>query len=225
VPPYLPILSLGAAAIDSGIGLALRSGLQMEERAMKQLFLISTVLLMSISPPALAQHEHAPDSARAVPTAGQKAFEALKGLAGSWEGTLTPVPPVKDFAGARVKVVIRVTSRGNALMHEMTIAGLPDDPITMLYLDGERLMMTHYCDAGNRPRMVGKLSPDGKSVAFEVLDISGSTQRGHMADAVFAVVDVDHHTEEWVSVMPGGKRMTGHYDLRRTKEASGPFGQ
>jgi hypothetical protein len=129
-----------------------------------------------------------------------------------------------DFSGARVKVVIRVTSRGNALMHEMTIAGLPDDPITMLYLDGERLMLTHYCDAGNRPRMVGKMSPDGKTVAFEVLDISGSTQRGHMADAVFTIVNANHHTEEWTSIMPGGKRMIGHYDLQRTKEASGPFG-
>ena len=192
---------------------------------MKSLCLISTVLLTLFSAAALAQHDHASQTAPAAPSEAQKSFEALKGLAGTWEGTLTPVPPVKNFGGARVKVVIRVTSKGNALMHEMTIAGLPDDPITMLYLDGDRLMLTHYCDMGNRPRMAGKLSPDGKTVAFEVLDISGSTQRGHMADAVFTVVDADHHTEEWASVMPGGKRMLGRYDLKRTKEASGAFGE
>jgi hypothetical protein len=184
-----------------------------------------TVVLMSVCSVALGQHDHAPKPIAAGASEAQKSFETLKTLAGSWEGTLTPVPAVKDFAGAAVKVMIRVTSKGNALMHEMTIAGLPDDPITMLYLDGERLMMTHYCDTGNRPRMVGKASLDGKTVAFEVLDISGSTQRGHMADAVFTIVDPNHHIEEWKSIYPGGKVMTGRFDLKRTKEASGPFGQ
>jgi hypothetical protein len=106
----------------------------------------------------------------------------------------------------------------------MTITGIPDDPITMLYLDGERLMLTHYCDMGNRPRMAGKISPDAKTVAFEVLDVSGNTKRGHMADTVFTIVDADHHIEEWTSNFPGGK-LTGRFDLQRTKEASGPFGQ
>lgn len=192
---------------------------------MKSLRFALTVILMSFSVAALAQHEHVSTPAAAAPSEAQKSFEALKTLAGSWEGTLMPVPAVKDFSGARVKVVIRVTSRGNALMHEMTIAGLPDDPITMLYLEGERLMLTHYCDMGNRPRMVGKPSPDGKTVAFEVLDISGGTQRGHMADAVFTIVDANHHIEEWKSIYPNGKTMAGRFDLQRTKEASGPFGE
>ena len=192
---------------------------------MKSLRFALALVLMSFPAAAPAQHEHAPAPIPAEPSEGQKSFAALKALAGSWEGTLTPVPPVKDFAGAPVKVMIRVTSRGNALMHEMTIAGIPDDPITMLYLDDERLMMTHYCDSGNRPRMVGKAASDGKTIAFQVLDISGSTQRGHMADAVFTIIDAHHHVEEWKSFYPGGKVATGHFDLQRTKEASGPFGQ
>ena len=191
---------------------------------MKSLHFALTVILMSFSAAALAQHEHAPPPAPTAPSEAQKSFETLKTLAGTWEGTLTPIPPVKDFAGARVKVMIRVTSKGNALMHEMTIAGIPDDPITMLYLDGDRLMLTHYCDMGNRPRMVGKTLPDGKTVAFEVLDISGSKERGHMADTVFKLVGANQHIEEWTSIFPGGK-MTGRFDLQRTKEASGPFGQ
>jgi hypothetical protein len=184
-----------------------------------------TLILMSFSAAALAQHEHAPPPTPAAPSEGQKAFETLKALAGSWEGTLTTVPPIKELADKRVKVVIRVTSRGNALMHEMTITGIPDDPITMLYLDSDRLLLTHYCDAGNRPRMAGTSSPDGKTVAFEVLDVSGSKERGHMADTVFTIVDANHHLEEWKFNNPSGKRMIGRFDLQRTKEASGPFGQ
>ncbi len=191
---------------------------------MKSLRFALTVILMSFSTAALAQHEHASAPVPVAPSQAENSFEALKTLAGSWEGTLTTLPPIKDVSGKRVKVTIRVTSRGNALMHEMTIAGLPDDPITMLYLDGERLMLTHYCDAGNRPRMAARTSPEEKTVAFEVLDISGSTERGHMADTVFTIVDADRHIEEWTFNYPGGK-MTGHFDLQRTKGASGPFGQ
>lgn len=192
---------------------------------MKFLRFVLTVFLMSSSAAALAQHEHAPVPTPAAPSEAQGAYEALKTLAGSWEGTLTPIPPVKDFSGARVKVVIRVTSKGNALMHEMTIAGLPDDPITMIYLDGDRLMLTHYCDVGNRPRMVAKTGPDGKTVTFEVLDISGSAQPRHMGDAVFTILDANRHLEQWTSYYSDGRRMTGRFELQRTKEASGPFGQ
>jgi len=88
---------------------------------------------------------------------------------------------------------LRVTSGGAALMHEMVPEGRSDDPtrgdddpITMLYIDGDRLILTHYCDSGkNRPRMAGRLSPDGKAVEFDFLDVSGGTAYGHVHHAVF----------------------------------------
>lgn len=184
-----------------------------------------TMILMSFAVTAFAQHEHASAPSPAPPSEGRRSFEALKTIAGSWEGTLTTVPPIEELAGKRVRVVVRETSRGNALMHEMTLSGTPDDPITMLYVDNDRLTMTHYCDAGNRPRMAGRLAADGKTIAFEVLDVSGSTQYGHMADAVFTIVDANHHFEEWKFKGPDGKHMIGRFDLQRTKEPSGPFGQ
>src|ERR1700686_5855784 len=110
----------------------------------------------------------------------QKSFEQMKTLAGSWEGHVTTLPPKAEIEGKLMQVSLRTTSMGNALLHEMTGAGRPDDPITMLYVDGDRLLLTHYCDAGNRPRMAGKLSPDGKTVDFDFLHGPGSTQYGHM---------------------------------------------
>ncbi|HEV2379818.1 MAG TPA: hypothetical protein VG206_08480 [Terriglobia bacterium] len=147
----------------------------------------------------------------------QKSFDELKTLAGSWQGHVTTVPQQADIEGPLMQVSLRVTSMGNAIVHEMTGGGRPDDPITMLYLDGDRLLLTHYCDAGNRPRMAGALSPDGKTVDFALLDVTGSTQHRHMQHAVFTVIDANHHTEDWTFMMPGDKPVHAHFDLQRTK--------
>src|SRR6478672_13842306 len=145
-------------------------------------FMLSAVLML-LSSLAFAQSD------------AQKSFDQLKTLAGSLEGHVTTVPPAADIEGKLMQVTLRATSMGNAIMHEMTGAGRPDDPITMLYVDGDRLLLTHYCDAGNRPRMVGKELPDGKTVEFEFLDVAGGTQRGMMDHMVFTAIDANHHSE------------------------------
>jgi hypothetical protein len=147
----------------------------------------------------------------------KQSFDKLKTLAGSWQGHVTTIPPKAEMEGKAMQVTLRVTSMGNALMHEMTGAGRPDDPITMLYLDGDRLLLTHYCDAGNRPRMVGKLSPDGKTAEFDFLDVAGNLEYGHMQHAKFTFVDADHHSEEWTYLQPGDKPVRARLDLERTK--------
>jgi hypothetical protein len=141
----------------------------------------------------------------------------MKALEGSWVGQVTTVPARSEIDGKRMQVTLRVTSMGNALMHEMKGEGRADDPITMMYVDGDRLLLTHYCDAGNRPRMVGKLTPDGKSTEFDFLDVTGNLQYGHMQHAVFNFVDADHHSEEWTYLEPGDKPVRAHLELQRAK--------
>ena|SRR5579859_2524280 len=161
----------------------------------RRLSLFLVVLLISTA--ALAQ------------SAAQKSFDQLKGLAGSWQGSME---------GQTLQVSLRVTSKGNAILHEMKGAG-PDDPITMFHLDGERLLLTHYCDAGNQPRMVATISPDGKTIVFDFVDATNllSSQMGHMQRVTFTFIDPDHHTEKWEFAMAGGKQMGGLLDLKRTK--------
>lgn len=155
-------------------------------------------------------------------TDAQKSFDKLKGLAGTWKGTVTTDPKVPEFEADQMWISLRVTSRGNALVHEMKKPGTPDDPtkddpVTMLYLDNDRLMLTHYCDAGNRPRMVAKSSADGKTVDFDYLDVAGSTDYGHMHQARFTLVDANHHTEDWMFMMPGDKMVHAHFELQRAQ--------
>ena len=162
------------------------------------------MLVISISGMAFAQSE------------AQSSFEKLKVLAGTWEGVATTTPSTPEADGKVVQVSLRVTSMGNALMHEMKVEGRPDNPITMFYVDGDRLFLTHYCDAGNRPRMVGKMAPDAKTIAFDFLDISGSTQPGYMHNASFSTQNPDHHIEEW-TFMVEGKPVKAHLELERKK--------
>jgi hypothetical protein len=169
---------------------------------MKSLRFLLSVGVMSLSTLAFAQAD------------AQKSFDNLKALAGTWEGTVTTLPHVPEADGKHAEASLRVTSMGNALMHEMRMEGRPDDPITMLYMDGGHLTLTHYCDAGNRPRMVAKSSPDGKTVEFDFIDVAGSTEYGHMHHAVFTVVDADHHTEDW-TFMHGSEMVVAHFDLKR----------
>lgn len=146
----------------------------------------------------------------------KKSFEQLKTLAGSWDGPIQTNPPQPDIDGKSAHLTLRVTSMGNAIMHEMTSTARPDDPITMLYLDDGRLTLTHYCDAGNRPRMKGKMSADGKSVDFDFLDVAGDTHYGHMHHAKFTFMDADHHVEDW-TFMVGDKPVQAHFELHRSK--------
>jgi len=187
---------------------------------MKSLRLMSLVVLMSLCTVAFAQHDAQQSVAQSD---AQRAFDQLKTLAGTWQGKPTADPPVKDMGNVSMQITMRVTSRGNALVHEMQEAGTPldatkyDHPVTMLYVDSDRLNLIHYCDAGNRPHMVGKLSPDGKKVEFDFVDLSGGNGYGHMYHAVFTFIDANHHMEDWTYMMPGDHLMNGHFDLQRTQ--------
>lgn len=187
---------------------------------MKPLPVLLTLLSLSTLAYAQSDMHKPPASEKAAPSESQKAFDRLKTLDGSWVGRLTTFPPEPSVDGNFAQLSLRVTSMGNALVHEMSISGRPDHPVTMFYRDEDRMVLTHYCDAGNRPRMVGKLSPDGKTLEFEFLDLSGGNQRGHMHHAKFTFIDENHHTEDWTYMMPGDKPVRAHFEAQRTNSAS-----
>jgi hypothetical protein len=153
-----------------------------------------------------------------APSESEKSFTTLKSLAGEWEGPAS-VQEMPQMSGAKMHISLRVTSRGHLLVHELQEAGTPfdatkyDHPVTMVYLDGDQLTLIHYCDAGNRPRMTGKMSPDGKTVDFEFKDISGDPAV-HMHHSAFTLIDANHHIEDWTFMM-NDKLIHAHFDLTR----------
>jgi len=63
--------------------------------------------------------------------------------------------------------------------------------------------------------MAGTLSPDGKTLNFEFLGISGD-MKYHMHNAVITTVDANHHIEDW-TFMVGDKPVIAHFDLYRIR--------
>jgi hypothetical protein len=158
---------------------------------------------------AVAQTTSSPSKAAAQSDA-QKAFENMKTLAGSWQGTVM---------GISINVTIRVASSGTAILHEATgdKPGPPNHEITMFYVEGDRLLATHYCDGGNRARFEGKMSPDGKTNEFSFLDVTGSTQGGLVKRMVFTMIDANKHIIEFTFIMPNGKPVELRGEFQRTK--------
>src|SRR5216684_4214189 len=205
---------------------------------MKSLRFMLSVVLMSLSTVAFAQSAAQKsvvqsDAHKSVdkpaPSEAQKSFDTMKTFAGEWEGPVT-VPEMPEMSdGKPLHVSLRVTSRGNVVVHELQEANTPldatkyDHPVTMLYLDGDQLNLIHYCDAGNRPRMIGKQSPDGKTVEFAFVDITGRNQKQHMDHGLFTIIDADHHTEDWTFMM-GDMPIHAHGVLHRTNGGSAPSG-
>ena len=137
----------------------------------------------------------------------QKAFNTIKNMSGTW------VFQASD--GKSTDVNFKTVSAGSAVMSEIQVPN--EDMISMFHLDGpNKLLLTHYCTAGNQPRMVATLSQNGKVLTFNFVDATNleTSDAAHMTRVVFTLVDDNHHTEEWTFV-DHGKERKELFDLHR----------
>ena len=131
-------------------------------------------------------------------------FDRLKTLVGQWDATS---PEGKQ------RITFQLISEGTALMELM----VNESMVTVYHPDGESIMMTHYCAAGNQPRMRAQRS-GGDSLAFQFVDASNlkGSADGYMQRLVIKFQDKDHVTEEWTWTA-GGKETTSVFQLQRVK--------
>lgn len=136
---------------------------------------------------------------RAAEPAGiNPAWSRLKTLVGDWKGAYSG----SDAEGmGEVRISYKLVSNGTSLMETMQ-SGHDTDMITVYHPDGARIMATHYCAAGNQPRMVASgLSADGKTLAFAFLDAANVTDPDGelMRSLVVTFQDPDHFSQAWTS--------------------------
>jgi hypothetical protein len=130
---------------------------------------------------------------RAAAGNGAEAFDRMKTLVGHWEE--------QKANDSKSTLDIELTSGGTALIERfhMVENGKPVEMITLYYLDGDQIKLTHYCMAGNQPTMRGTYSPDTKTLTFDLISISNtkSPNDGHMHHAVYVFLDNDHFKTIW----------------------------
>lgn len=174
---------------------------------MKSWRFVFSIIMLAVSAVAYAQ-----TPAKPVTTSeAQKAFDLMKTLAGNWQGPVT-TDNAAWSTDKPMSLSIHVASHGNALVHELN-TGTPE--VTVFYVESDHLTLIHYCDYGNRPHMVARPSSDGKTIEFDLVDITGSNEIGHMSHGVFTLLDAGHHYEDWTFMLPGDKPVHAHIDFKR----------
>lgn len=126
---------------------------------------------------------------------GKAIFEKFKGLAGTW---------VADSdKGWKDETQFHVRGRGTAIEESTFMQEAERGMVTMYHLNGATMMLTHYCEAGNQPRM--KVSRvEGNKVFFELLDITNlKPGAGYMRQAVFEFLEKDRFSSQWTFYKDG----------------------
>jgi hypothetical protein len=122
------------------------------------------------------------------------AFAQLKSLAGDWES-----PADK---GGKSHLRYEVVSGGSAVVEHFVSdeMGASNAMVTVYYLDGDHLQLTHYCMARSQPHMQAEAfdSSTGE-LRFAFVNATGlsSPGAGHMHNATFRFIDADHFSTDW----------------------------
>lgn len=147
---------------------------------------------------------------RSASAAEGSAFDRLKTLVGEWEGTNSAGP---------VKVTYTLVAGGSALMERLQSANEPE-MITMYSADGDHIVVTHYCSAGNQPQMSSEaMTAKAEKYSFSLVRVTGMKTRdeGHMVGLVMTLVDKDHLTQEW-KYQDKGKTSADMFQFKRKPE-------
>jgi hypothetical protein len=137
------------------------------------------------------------------------AFSRLKGLVGDWN-----VESSHGKGHSRFELI----AGGSVLLEHSTEPG-GQQMLTAYHLDGNRLVLTHYCMAGNQPQMVAEKF-DGSSGELAFAFAGGSNMgpaTGHMHDAVFHLESSDRFDAKWDFVESGKVKFSEEIRYTRTK--------
>lgn len=136
------------------------------------------------------------------------AFSRLKSLAGEWQA---------DTSMGKVRVTYEVIAGGTAVVERERGENMPE-MMTVYHMDGKRLLLTHYCMAGNQPRMEARsYDPATGEIQFRFLDATNlaSPAVGHMHNATFRIGDGGRFSSTWQFYVDGRVERQEKFDYTR----------
>ncbi|MFN0207096.1 MAG: hypothetical protein ACKVS6_12405 [Planctomycetota bacterium] len=140
-----------------------------------------------------------------------EAMNAIKALAGSWEGSIA------EHNNSPTTAAFAVTS-GGSMVREIMGAGTEHEMTNVYHLDGDQIVTTHYCGAGNQPRMVATfVSP--RRIVFELESIANYTggEHGFMGGVELEFIDKNHVIQRWTNFKDGKEQGKATFELKRKK--------
>ncbi len=165
-------------------------------------YLVATGALLVATILAAAQTSAVPATRSAT------TFMQMKSLVGEWEAVQDGVP---------VRETYTLTANGTALMAE-TRPGNDPAMITMFTVDGNRLIATHYCVAGNQPQMVSRAPDDlRKGVTFALAGVTGmkTPEDWHNTGVTITLDDSNQMTQRWTYLYKGKTGTTVFHYTRK----------
>jgi hypothetical protein len=154
--------------------------------------IVTAVFALALVAPIAAQdtkaQEKKDDCCGGAAAVKHPQFEKLKALVGTWESS------VKD---APFTVTYRLTAGGSALVETIS-PGTEHEMLTVYTVDGDDLILTHYCVLGNAPRM--KAERESKDGAIRFACSGGSIKCDkvtHMHSAAITIKDKDTLSAAW----------------------------
>ena len=174
---------------------------------MKTIFRFGSVLLLALCLACVS----ARGGEKASSTPAQDAFNKLKELAGEWHGRAGD-----REKGMEATVIYKTTAAGNTVM-ETLFPGTTHEMVTMYYLEDGKLVLTHYCAAGNQPRMALTKKATPEMLDFNFIGGANISSRrdGHMHAARLRFIGKDALESEWDYFQDGKKTDTKKFYLKR----------
>ncbi len=134
----------------------------------------------------------------------------MKTLVGEWAG--------KMESGRAARVSYRLVSNGTAVLETLQSAGEPE-MVTLYAAASSRVVATHYCSAGNQPRMrTPPISGSPQRLDFALVDVTNlsGAGAGHMRHLAVTFEDDDRFTQHW-TWWENGKDKTEAFHFARQK--------
>lgn len=120
-------------------------------------------------------------------------FERIKSLQGAWQWAPELAPELSGLV-----VTYRLTGNDSAMI-ETLFPGDPFEMTTIYHLDGNQLILTHYCSTGNQPTMRAEPGePDGP-IHFNYIGATNlhSVNDGHMHSMSFFEIEPGNLLTSW----------------------------